>query len=161
VSDTAETTAAPEGQITPADLLDNLRELGSALPVSSLPTPSDAAPILSGIVYYLATGSLVAPVVERPNETEQRAADAEQSRIAELESQVETLRRQGEAGSVSASPVAPPPVAPVEPAAATPAEPVAPAEPAAPAEPVAPAPVDPTVATPTTPPVPAEGTTGS
>lgn len=115
---------APEP--TPADLLDNLRDLGTALPVSLQPTAADMPLMIAGLSYYLATGSLIAPVVAAPDPIAAQAAEQEQSRIAELETQLAESNRKAAAAGVGPAAVAPAPIA----AAAEP-EPVAPAEPAA------------------------------
>lgn len=127
--------AAPDAAAasTPNDLLDNLRELGQALPVSFQPTSHDSAPLLAGVIYYLATGSLIAPRVDVPNQAEVNAELAEQTRLNEAEAKVAELERQLAAAGAGPAAVAPAPTAPVEPGAVAPLDPPAPAAPEAPA----------------------------
>jgi hypothetical protein len=125
------------------DLLENLRELGAALPVSFHPSAADGGAITAGIVYYLATGSLVAPVVEAPDEATERAALREQTELNEQKARVAELKRQLAATKAGPSPVAPPvaeapaPTAPVDPVTATPSEPGNPPSASEPAAPLA------------------------
>lgn len=124
------------------ELFENLRELGTALPVNFHPTSHDASAITAGLVYYLATGSLEPPVVETPDEASERAVLHEQTELNEERARVAELERQLAATKAGPSPVAPPPVAeapaptaPVDPVAATPTTPPEPAP--APSAPVA------------------------
>lgn len=107
--------AAPDSpaaaESTPADLLDNLRELGQALPVSFQPTSHDSAALLAGVIYYLATGSLIAPRVDVPNQAEINADLAEQTRLNEADAKIAELERQLAAQSAGPAAVAPAPVA--------------------------------------------------
>ena len=130
--------------------LDQLQELGEALPVSSQPTTSGLSSIVAGLVYYLDTGSLTAPVVAAPEPAAVAAASAEQTELAKAQSELNKLKRQLAAAQAAPSPVAPAPpspVTPTEPApVTTPAEPtpivaVPPAEPVV--TPPAEAPADP------------------
>lgn len=131
-------------------LLEQLRELGAALPVSATPTTADAPLILSGLVRYIETGSLEPPVDTTPTPATVAVQNAEQSRIAELETEVAERDRQLAAREAGPAEVAPAPVEPApEPAPA--AEPAAPV-PTTPAAPVAS--VDPVAAVPS---APAEG----
>lgn len=125
--------AAPDALAsTPNDLLENLRELGQALPVSFQPTSHDSAPLLAGVIYYLATGSLIAPRVDVPNQAEINADLAEQTRLNEADAKIAELERQLAAQSAAPAAVAPAPTAPVEPGAVAPLDPPAPAAPDAP-----------------------------
>jgi hypothetical protein len=160
VSDATPETEAAASESTPTDLLDNLRELGEALPVSFQPTASDAGPLLSGVIYYLATGSLQAPRVDVPNQAEVNAELAEQTRVNEAEAKVAELERKLAAQDAGPSPVAPAPVAAVPEQPASPAPPAA-VEPAptAPTEADSPAPIgEPAAGTPSAPVEPATGT---
>jgi hypothetical protein len=159
MSDTAinaDATTAEADKLTPADLLDSLRELGQALPVNFQPTSHDSAAITAGLVYYLATGSLEAPRIEAPDEAATRLALAEQTRENELLAQIADLERQAKARDTPASPVAPAPVADVptvpaetipvatEPTPIVPSDPdAAIAQPTVPDTPAPAAPVDP------------------
>lgn len=150
----AESTEAAAS--SPTDLLDNLRELGEALPVSFQPNAHTSGPLLAGLIYYVATGSLVAPRVDTPNQAEINAELAETTRINEAEAKVAELERQLSAQGAGAAPVVPAPVAPVEPA---PTPPLDVAPPAA-VEP-GPAPTPPQVDPATAAPVAPDGTVGS
>lgn len=110
----------------PTDLLDSLRELGQALPVSFQPNSHDAGPLLAGVIFYLATGSLEAPKVDVPNQAEVNAELQEQTRLNEAESRIAELQRQLAAKDAGPSPVAPPPIAAVEPTPAAPVDAPAP-----------------------------------
>lgn len=133
--------------------LDQLQELGEALPVSSQPTASGLSSIVAGLVYYLDTGSLTAPVVAAPEPAAVAAASAEQTELAKAQSELNKLKRQLAAAQAAPSPVAPAPPSPVTPAepapvVTPPAEPtpivaVPPAEPAPVVTPPAEAPADP------------------
>lgn len=104
-----ESTEAAASQ--PADLLENLRELGTALPVSFQPNAHDSGPLLAGVIWYLATGSLVPPRVDQPTQQEVNNDLAEQTRYNEAEAKIAELERKLAAESAGPSPVAPPPVA--------------------------------------------------
>lgn len=116
----SESTEAKASQ--PTDLLDNLRELGEALPVSFQPNAHDAGPLLAGTIWYLATGSLVAPKVDAPTQAEINAELHEATRISEAEAKVAELERKLAAQDAGPAAVAPAPVAPVEPAPSAPVD---------------------------------------
>ncbi|HUY08225.1 MAG TPA: hypothetical protein VMW80_02090 [Candidatus Dormibacteraeota bacterium] len=122
--------------------LEQLQELGEALPVSSQPTASTSSSILAGLVYYLDTGSLTAPVVAAPDPVAVAAASAEQTELARAQSELNKLKRQLAAAQAPASPVSLVPTAPTSP---VPVEPVVPAVPVStePAPPAAPLVADP------------------
>lgn len=120
-----ETSAADQApQITPSDLLDNLRELGQALPVSFQPTSHDAGYLTAGLVWYLATGSLVAPRVDVPDQAQVNADLHEQTRLNEAEAEIAALQRQLAAQGAGPAAVAPAPIVPAEPTPTPPAPPV-------------------------------------
>lgn len=108
---TAPTETAPE--ITPTDLLDNLRDLGKALPVNFQPNAHDAGALTAGIIWYLATGSLVPPKVDTPDEAAAKAELADTTALNAEKARVAELERQLAAAGAKPSPVAPAPVAPV------------------------------------------------
>ena len=116
-------------------LLSQLQTLGEALPVNAQPTAASLDPIVAGLVYYLETGSLAAPVVAEPEPQAVAAATAENTIVARLETQLKEAQDQLEAAQAAPSPVAPAPPAPAPP----PAEPA----PAAPAASEAPTPTPP------------------
>lgn len=111
-------------QITPSDLLDNLRELGEALPVSFQPTSHDSGFLTAGLIWYLATGSLVAPRVDVPDQAQVNADLVEQTRLNEAEARVAELERQLAAQSAGPAAVAPAPTVSTEPAPSAPIDPV-------------------------------------
>lgn len=119
---------AESDKLTPNDFYESIRELGLALPVNLQPTSHDAAAVVAGLSWYLATGSLEVPRVEVPDEVAERQALVDQTRENELLSRVAELERQATARDTPPSPVAPAPVAAVPEAAAT--GPAVPAEPA-------------------------------
>lgn len=138
-TDAAAPAVETEPETTPTDLLENLLELGEALPVNFQPTSHSAAPLVAGLVWYLATGSLVPPKVEAPDEAAARIDLAELTALNEEKAKVAELERKLAAAGASPAAVAPAPVAPV----AVEPTPIAAVEDTAPA-----APVDPEAATP-------------
>jgi hypothetical protein len=90
-------------------LLEQLRELGAALPVSECPTTADLPLVVSGLVYYAETGSLEPPKVEEPTPQTIAAAEAEQTRVAELETQLREAEQRSAAAAAGPSPAFNPP----------------------------------------------------
>lgn len=93
-------------------LLEQLRELGAALPVSETPTTADLPLIVSGLIRYAETGSLEPPKVETVSPQTVAVETAEQARIAELESQVTERERQLNAQAAGPAEVLPTPPTP-------------------------------------------------
>jgi hypothetical protein len=126
--------AAPESA-EQVNLFDALHDLGAALPESARPAPGAVANILAGMIRYLDTGSLELPAPdERPSDASVAAVSAENSRIAELESQVNALRQADAVAAAGPSPVAP--AAPETPAPAAPSGGEVPADPTLPGGPL-------------------------
>ena len=136
----------------PVDL-EQLQELGAALPVSSQPTATSLSQIVAGLVYYLDTGSLTAPVVAAPDPVAVAAASSEQTELAKAQSELNKLKRQLAAAQAPPSPVTP--GAPVSPEPITPpaVDPTAPVTP----EPTTPPTAEPPPAAPVADPAPTLG----
>lgn len=99
-------------------LLEQLRNLGAALPVSETPTTADVPLILSGLIRYTETGSLEPPKIEEPDPLAAAAAQAENSKVAELETKLREAETANAATAAAPSPVLPPPAAEPAPAPA-------------------------------------------
>src|SRR4051794_27925488 len=105
--------AATSSDNEKVNLFDALHDLGAALPESSRPSPNAQGNIIAGMVRYLDTGSLELPAPdERPDDATVAAQSAENSRIAELEGEVNQLRQRDAVAQAGPSPVAPEPTSP-------------------------------------------------
>jgi hypothetical protein len=92
-------------------LLEALQECGSKLPESSKPAPADMYNLVAGLLYWLETGSTVAPE-PAPEASVTTAKDAE---IARLEAELAAAQQAAVATPIPPSPVAPAPTEPVTP----------------------------------------------
>jgi hypothetical protein len=108
VEATAQTEEA-QGQ-----LAEDLAQLGRELPPSYRPSPSALYDFLTGLSYWLATGSTEAPESAAP---EAQVESPEQQRIKQLEAELQSAQNAVPAADRGPSPVAPVPPQPSEPAA--------------------------------------------
>lgn len=107
---------------TTTDLTDRLQALGEALPESHRPVPHQVPNIVSGLIYWLETGSLDAPVYETDQPQPVTNLDAEN---AELRAQIAALEaNQKPAPPVTAAVPVPDSTLAKSPAATTPTDPV-------------------------------------
>lgn len=116
---------------TSTDLADRLSKLGEALPESHRPVPHQVPNLVSGMLYWLETGSLEPPVYKSPQSP---VLAPEAARIAELEAALAAAQAAA-APPVQVTPAVPVPEAPAPEPDADDTSPQSPATPPS-AEPV-------------------------